>query len=382
MDRRRELDSVRGLAAFAVVLYHTLALNSGSFQAGLDLGPIASPIVRILAYSPLHIVWIGAEAVIIFFVLSGFVLTRSAMKTRFSWEAYYPSRLFRLYAPMVGAIILTWVIYRLADHSPSPLNHDALSPVLEDYPGQTMLLDATLLGGNSVQLGVLWSLQWEVIFSLMLPVYIMLGRYYARAAGMFAALLCLAGWYYNVQAASYLPMFFIGTLLATRWTRIASAFKFLGATHWRSVLSGTALLSLSACGITSYFVFGRWIGQSGMPARVITIPFVLLGVVLLLILVQEWPPLRAFMTRRVFTALGTISFSLYLVHRPIVIAAAYYFHPGRSATAVGIVASVVVAVVFYYVVEKPAHGLSRRIAAAVRARETHAAPEALAQRTG
>lgn len=369
MDRRRELDSLRGLAAFAVVLYHTLAMNSQTFQAGIDLGPIASPIVHALAYTPLHIVWIGAESVMIFFVLSGYVLTKSALRIGFSWESYYPSRLVRLYMPTLGAILLTWLIYRFFDHTPSPLNHAALGGVPADYPGQAILLDATLLGGNSTQLGVLWSLQWEVVFSLMLPVYIMLARYHARVAGTLAALLCLAGWYFNVQAASYLPMFLVGTILAIHWDRIVSAFRFLDSIDPRSIISGAALTLLSITAITSYFVFGRWISEPWLSARVITIPVVVFGIALLLVVVQQWRPLRWLMTRKVFVALGTISFSLYLVHRPIVIAFAFHFHPGHRAALLGIGASVIVATIFYRVVEKPAHRLSRQIARSIRTRE-------------
>ena len=62
-----------------------------------------------VTFTPFHILWAGSEAVAVFFVLSGFVLTRAAAGTSFSWRAYYPSRLLRLYLPVAGALVFALV---------------------------------------------------------------------------------------------------------------------------------------------------------------------------------------------------------------------------------------------------------------------------------
>jgi peptidoglycan/LPS O-acetylase OafA/YrhL len=64
---------------------------------------------------------------------------------------------------------------------------------------------------------------------------------------------------------------------------------------------------------------------------------------------------------------GTISFSLYLVHRPLMIAVAFLLGTGPVAAVVAIVVSLAVATGFYFVAEKPLHRLSQKIARSVRA---------------
>lgn len=364
--RRPELDALRGLAAVSVLLFHTLVTDSSNFQAGLDLADVPSPLIALLSYTPLHIVWVGSEAVLLFFVLSGFVLARSGMRPGFDWQAYFPSRLVRLYLPVGGAVLLTWIVFRLVSHDPSPLNGPALDGMPVDYPLTWVLNDLTLLGGTSTQLGVLWSLQWEVVFSLLLPVYLLLGVRKPWVTALVALAVFLFGWYAGVPAAQYLPVFFVGTLLALGWERVASAFSFLGRGSAGAHLAGALLFVVSICGITSYFLIGRQLLAAGWPARLCTLPITLAGISLLIIIVQQWPPLRRLLTARAFRWLGAISFSLYLVHRPIIIAFAFAFHRGPDAVVAGVVTSLAVAVVFYWLVERPSHRVSRRTAAAIR----------------
>lgn len=79
----------------SVLLYHVFALNWSTLQDGVYLKPAANPLANLLIFSPLHVVWLGAEAVFLFFVLSGFVLVKAATRPEFSWPAYYPSRIVR-----------------------------------------------------------------------------------------------------------------------------------------------------------------------------------------------------------------------------------------------------------------------------------------------
>lgn len=58
-----------------------------------------------------------------------------------------------------------------------------ISSLPRSYEWPEIVYDATLLGGTSNGIGVLWSLQWEVVFSLLLTVVasfaIAVGFYYA-----------------------------------------------------------------------------------------------------------------------------------------------------------------------------------------------------------
>lgn len=104
-NRVSSLDGVRGLAAVVVLLHHAIA----------SLGPLgdvyfsrpAPAGLEWLVNSPLHLIWAGPEAVYVFFILSGVVLTLPALRRRYEWKSYYPARLLRLYIPVLAAIAFT-----------------------------------------------------------------------------------------------------------------------------------------------------------------------------------------------------------------------------------------------------------------------------------
>ena len=95
-DSRRfyELDSLRGVAALTVVFYH--------------FSQICSPrIVHLLLHTPLRLLVAGHQAVILFFLLSGFVLTLPFQKTnRFDYSPFLVKRVCRIYLPYLGALAL------------------------------------------------------------------------------------------------------------------------------------------------------------------------------------------------------------------------------------------------------------------------------------
>ncbi len=70
--RYEELDSARGLAALSVVFHHFLLIFPLFFIDTFNDKTAST--VNLLKYSPLHVFWAGHEAVIFFYILSGFVL--------------------------------------------------------------------------------------------------------------------------------------------------------------------------------------------------------------------------------------------------------------------------------------------------------------------
>src|SRR5205814_1190229 len=103
--RARGLDGLRGLAALVVVVHHCLLTSPTLARAYLPGHRALGPGAAALTYSPLHLFWAGSEAVIVFFVLSGFVLTLAVSGDRADWLRYYPRRMLRLYVPVVGSVV-------------------------------------------------------------------------------------------------------------------------------------------------------------------------------------------------------------------------------------------------------------------------------------
>ena len=105
MNKRfKELDSLRGLEALSVVAYHYL-ISSELFATSTPNNSYAW-IINILKNTPLHIIWAGPEAVVFFFVLSGFVLSlQFYSKKKVNYRSFLLSRFCRIYLPSYAALL-------------------------------------------------------------------------------------------------------------------------------------------------------------------------------------------------------------------------------------------------------------------------------------
>ena len=225
------LDGLRGVAALAVVVSHIL----GTTPAFID--PASGSVAWWLSYTPISLLWNGKEAVIVFFVLSGFVLSRPFLRsTSPSWRAYYPRRLVRLYLPMWGALLFTAVMtFLVARHgmAGSSLWTNGHVNRTGGYVGQDALLPHI---GDTFD-GPLWSLRWEVLFSLALPLYVVLARSF-RVSALTRGLVVVGILVLGVvdikthsiglrNAVLYLPMFGVGVLMAAYETPLLRAGRFV-----------------------------------------------------------------------------------------------------------------------------------------------------------
>lgn len=97
--RFEELDSLRGLAAITVVIHH------------LSLVVPSILLNEKLKFTLLHILWAGHEAVILFFVLSGFVLSLPYLNKKApSYRDYLIKRLCRIYIPYAASIVVAVIL--------------------------------------------------------------------------------------------------------------------------------------------------------------------------------------------------------------------------------------------------------------------------------
>lgn len=379
-DRLPSLDGLRGLAAAVVVVHHVLLTFPVLAGAYYDDPPTwaASPAAWLLAYTPLHLLWAGGEAVLVFFVLSGFVLTRSATgRDRPWWLAYYPRRMLRLYIPVWAAVALGYVSVLLVPRVAGLSSGPWLATRPGTFSVEASLRDLTLLTGTSHLVSPLWSLQPEVLFSLALPLAVVVASRLPRADWLKVAALAViigAGGWLDIGALRYLPMFAIGSLLAARSETLARAAKRLrGAPAPTARLAIGLAASLIAC-------VGPWLVApfSDSPwTRALATVAAAAGAAGLVTIAAYSCRARRLLSRRLPLHLGTISFSLYLVHEPLVIDAALLTSPG-PARLCALVAAVAVAVgvaeVVYRYVERPSHRLSQRVGRAIRVRAGTAAP--------
>lgn len=333
-------------------------------------GRFSGPFMRAVTWSPLHLVWDGTAAVVVFFVLSGTVLPFAVRRASSRWRPYYTARLLRIYLPVWGAVLLgALTIVVLLRHATLP-SDSVLTASRPTLSVKTVLEDSTLLAKAGGVVAPLWSLQWEMWFSLLLPVYLWVAVRTARwpvptfLAVLLPALVLALVPISIVQQAWYLLPFAAGVLLHQHWDAIADRARSWSTGGWSvlvaaSVAGLTAPWTLKNISTTSTLLVGA--GDASM----------IVGATLAVVIAGHGRTARRALSSGLSVWLGRRSFSLYLVHYPV-IAAVYVGLSGTLAAvplalAMGVL-SLVAAEAFYRAVERPALMASRRASSTLAAR--------------
>jgi peptidoglycan/LPS O-acetylase OafA/YrhL len=182
-ERYASLDGLRGLAALVVVVYHSTISTPRAAAIRLSPGEQdLTPLELVLACTPLRLLWSGSEAVVIFFVLSGFVLAlpyarSGGMPNRY----FYPRRLLRLYVPAAASLVFAYltalVVPRL--HLAGASAWVNLHAELANGPREVVLGSSLIYGWGGLNLS-LWSLRWEVVFSTLLALFLLFARLWPK----------------------------------------------------------------------------------------------------------------------------------------------------------------------------------------------------------
>lgn len=329
------------------------------------------------AFTPVHVLWDGSVSVLIFFVLSGYVLTLPLLRDgTHSWLGYYPQRFVRLYAPVWAAIVVSLVLIRLTHREPG------VSQVLGNYnlhPGvRGAGIDAVLIyRPPGVVISTLWSLRWEVIFSALLPLYILfatrLRRWLLAKVVMLTVVIAVGAAVgpvdlaYRLGPLYQLPIFAFGALLACEGRLLHSWCSRLSAAGWAALGVVSVLL------LSSYWLVYATGERSDLTHRLAIATRVLqvLGAVLVVVFAAEAPAVKRLLATVVAQWLGKRSFSLYLIHPAILLFLGYRLHAHRALAIVAVVAAALLAAeVFFRLAEDPSRKVARRvglIAARVRA---------------
>jgi len=302
-----------------------------------------------LTNTPLHLVWGGSEAVYVFFVLSGFVLALPLLKaSRPTWSSYYPKRLVRLYIPVWGSILFALC---LAFAVPRVVNASASWWVNLHAASADLLRDFVVVNGTGALNTPLWSLQWEVLFSLLLPVYMFAAirlqkLWLLGILGLLA--LTGAGSMLDIRALIYLPMFGIGVLMAVRKDRLATWAGRMDALLW------AALLLVAGVLMSSHWTFPSLPGSSVFATAGAAIMIFAFLHCRMAIRLGEWKPVHW---------LGSRSFSLYLIHEPVVVSVALLTGTANPlvALAISVPASLLLTEAFFWSVERPSHRLANLV---------------------
>ena len=369
------LDGLRGVAALIVVFHHLSLLLAPIAATYSDLQAEEARSAIWSAYwwltsSPAQLLLAGPEAVLVFFVLSGLVVAMPVLqRPGFSWVSYYPQRMARLYIPAAVSVLLAWLLVSVAGifHA-EPSGTAASGWSVREPTWQTVVGAFDLLFGNAKINDPLWTLRWEVIFSILLPLFViaaLLGKRHWLVLSIVAAIAAVVGAYnYALPSFVYLPVFFMGTIIAVKFKDIRAWVS--DPARARVVWwGGLAVLIVSVLVSTLHAsAVGLFPGKFRIQGAAFAIQFI--GCVGFVLVAAFWQPAVRMLSTSFFRWLGRISFGLYLVHVPVIVAVDTISGPGRQFQTIGIglVASLALAEIFTRFVEVPSHKFSKRIGSA------------------
>ena len=314
-----ELDGLRGLAAVVVLIHHALETVPALAEVGARPGTVPTGTFnRILTQSPLHLLWAGHEAVLIFFVLSGVALTypvarRHAQGRRFDWVDYAPRRFVRLWLPAAASTTFAVIAMLLVPRSEDPaLGHWMTVTHPVGLGARQMLMEYLLIPKHAYRNTVLWSLHAEAIFSFVLPLMILGVALCARWRISWlpvVAALAVPVITASPGSGSYLPVFTVGAVMGWAWGHNPAPVP-QRPQPWATAQALACLLLIT---------LAWWPGMESHTAQRLANAVTLAAAAYLVHLVVRAGALRGLLRSRTVQYLGLMSFSLYLVHEPVVV---------------------------------------------------------------
>jgi peptidoglycan/LPS O-acetylase OafA/YrhL len=316
------MDTIRGAAAILVMLGHSHSLFFSSLNGSAATMPGRASEMMAVHHAPSPQINIGNEAVMVFFVLSGYLVggsvLRSIQRNCWSWKDYLTKRLTRLWIVLLPALILTVVL----DHVGIRLYPESTS-IYQSPVGQTEVpanlihtLSLRVVAGNGLFLqsilvptagtnGALWSLSNEFWYYSIFPLLVFIcWRFSTVLVRIVSALMAVTLLFFiGSNEAALFPVWLLGAAISLLPLRLADR------TSWWLTASLSLLL------LPVMIVVRRLPLDLHLAQTCIGLYF---GVLLYSLLNRKMPAKRG-LYQRVATVLSDLSYPLYLVHLPILV---------------------------------------------------------------
>ncbi|MGH8024104.1 MAG: acyltransferase family protein [Limisphaerales bacterium] len=374
------LDSIRGLAALAVLFSH---VSNSVFVWPQDW-------IRWSKFPIINVAFDGTAAVAMFFVLSGFVLARpyvSGAGAALNVPIFYIRRVIRIWFPWFCAFAVSLACRALlfCDYGTHPPQDPRLwhVPVLLK---DVLLQCAFLVHGRAEILPQDWTLGVELIGSALIPLFVALARRPVHLAWLLAfavmAMICVPRDDYFPAGGAYYASFIIGVLIARHQVALIA---------WLKNLTVKRRLLILLAGVALYEARrpADHFGFNGMHlARTVWL-LMSAGAGLIMLTTLSSRRLAALLTKKPILWIGRISYSVYLLQFVVLLcllpaAIAMLNKLGFAASpwmfpfclAIAFAATVGLSAPFYQFVELPGIALGHYISAKLKKRAA-AAPAAI-----
>lgn len=334
------LDFLRGIAAVYVVLNHV----RGSFYAGGQKIMAGShSLFDTVAVALLQGTALGAEAVILFFVLSGFAMAHSIQRSRGA-AGFYLRRIVRIWPPYIAATLFALAVGRLVGID--EIERYLIQILFYISPGRALVPQ-------------FWSLPYEVLFYLLCPL-ILANRRAVHWTGAAAVVLTAITIGAKGITLNPYPSFFANFFGNELLLFAAGALTFYHADRVPS-MSGRALAIAAVLLFVAAWALKWQVGASNFLSNLAMIAMAVLAIRNLPDRIAGYRPLNW----------GFFSYSIYIFHYALVEVARWCFirfagySPAeiRNPFAWMLVVPVVLGACFllYLVSERPANALVARL---------------------
>lgn len=373
-ERDKAADGLRGISAIAVFFSH---FSIAFYPLGLsNYYPWIAPngvrpglVEQALALPFFSVLWNGHFQVCVFFVLSGYVLTKPYFDTGDASiiQKRAARRFLRLSVPVFASVVFAYALMKFGAYqalataaiSPSPwltaLNGIS-DPTFKSALYQGMI--GTLIYGEATYIPALWTMRIELVGSMLIFGYCLLVPLGKRAVSLTGLYVIL-----TITFASTSCPFYLGFLCGMLIGRLRpQTNKFV---VWTCVVlgmaCGSATYSLGVLDTYSWFRENRFSLLSTIGAALVFYA-VRSGAFIMLF---KWAPVQF---------LGRISYPLYLLHMPILFSLSCgvynwlliehsFLRWGATAIALAVTLPVLLgaAWLFEVCIDTPAVNLSRRL---------------------
>lgn len=361
-SRIKALDSLRGLASITVVIAHAcgILIKGHTYDE----------------YTPLYLFRAAHESVIFFFLLSGYVLTYQIYKQNyFNYKKFIIQRLFRIYIPYIVTIIFIFILYSYINNIKNPQRQ--LSFMTTDTY-EAIINHIVLIGNFNTNDydNVIWSLVHELRVALIFPVLLYIISFKWRNVLFFflvSSLLVGTGVIFNINKSEgynnsylytlhYFSFFIMGGYIVKYNKYLTDWFLELNPKTKRIILIITLLIfnySRMIFLIPHKFKFF----EISILGEFIADWFTAISAVFFIISAIHIKNQRNWLLHPVLLTFGKLSYSLYLVHLPIMLTF-FTLYP-NSNKGIVMLTSVISVIGFAFIlnkyVEKPSAILGKKL---------------------
>jgi peptidoglycan/LPS O-acetylase OafA/YrhL len=289
------LDVARGVAAFLVMAGH---LRSFFFSTYADLNPEYHNIIN---YFLFFITRIGHECVILFFVLSGYLvggnLLKSILEEKLLWKKYFTDRLIRMYVVFLPALLLGFIL--------DTIRCSSLGDCFQTTPFEIETVLGNIFFLHTIAVPIftsnvaLWSLANELWYYLLFPLLLLplIFKIHNIIRIISVVLILMISYTFMPQIIQLFPLWILGAVI-----RLVPPPIFLK----KKIFLGLF-----------YIFFFLSIGYSNIYHTLLGNYLVGIAFSLLILFHSVSTVINFRSIKRPATFLANISFSLYAIHLPI-----------------------------------------------------------------